>query len=498
VLPLSTAEKNAGQAASPHRAVGGAHGVCFWPETDRHSSAVSLVRTLGPLCREATKLAAACRIRAPSFVACRGIAVQSPTLKPCAARHASLQSKEREAIKSEGFTQSGIERIHRVLNAHVQNGVLPGLVALVSSGSDVHVETLGRMFTGGAEPMQRDTIFRIASITKPVTAVAAMILIEECKMRLEDPVERWIPELSNRQVLRTVASDVTDTVPARRAITVRDVFTYRFGFGSVMAPPGTYPIQQLIRERRIGGDGPPLPSQMAGTDEWLKNLGSLPLLAQPGERWLYHAGGDLLGALVERVAGQRLGTFMRERIFEPLAMRDTSFSLPPDKRGRLPGLYMADDQTQALHAFDDEKNSEWNAPPPFDSGAGGLLSTIDDYFSFATMMFNRGRAGDRQILSRSSVELMTSDHLSASERRGAELFFGEHASWGLGLSVDIRRDQTYHVPGRFGWDGGFGTSAYIDPTNKVIGLLFSQRMMTSPLPPPLYADFWTSAYAAIV
>lgn len=398
----------------------------------------------------------------------------------------------------ESLTRSGLDRMHRALSAHVEAGAVPGLVALVSAGDDVHVETLGRMFPGGeAAPMRRDTVFRIASITKLVTAVAAMILVEECRMQLDDAVDRWIPELANRRVLRTLASPVSDTVPVRRPITVRDVLTYRFGFGSVMAPPGTHPIQELIRTLRIGGDGPKLPSQMSSTDEWLGHLGSLPLLAQPGERWLYHVAGDVLGALVERVSGQRLEAFMRERIFEPLGMKDTSFWLPPEKRHRLPGLYLPDPQSQALHVFDDAGNSAWLAPPAFDSGAGGLLSTIDDCFAFARMMLDKGRAASGQILSRASVELMTSDQLSADERLGAEMFFGRHASWGLGMAVDIRRDQIFHVPGRYGWDGGFGTSAYIDPQNQVIGLLLSQRMLTSPVPPALLVDFWTTAYSAV-
>jgi CubicO group peptidase (beta-lactamase class C family) len=150
-------------------------------------------------------------------------------------------------------------------------------------------------------PMKRDTIFRIASITKPVTAVAAMILVEECRLRLDDSNEPWLPELANRRVLKSISSDLDDTAPALRAITLRDLLTSRMGFGSVMAMPDTYPIQKLIREYRIGGDGPMLPSQMPGTEEWLQKLGSLPWLAQPGERWMYHVGLDVLGVLIARV-----------------------------------------------------------------------------------------------------------------------------------------------------------------------------------------------------
>ena len=197
--------------------------------------------------------------------------------------------------------------------------------------------------------MGRDTIFRIASPSPSrIIAAAAMILVEECKLRLDDSIEPWLPELANRRVLKSLSSELDDTVPAARAITVRDLLTYRMGFGSVMARRDTYPIQKLVREYRIGGDGPTLPIASSGHGRrWLQKLGSLPLLAQPGERWMYHVSGDVLGALVARVSGQSLGTFMRERIFEPLGMTNAAFHVPPEKIHRLPALYFlnAPDQT---------------------------------------------------------------------------------------------------------------------------------------------------------
>lgn len=205
-----------------------------------------------------------------------------------------------------GFSKSRLERMHQVLLGHVERKEMPGLVALVSHHGDVHVETLGTLSFDSLAPMKRDTIFRIASITKIITAVAAMILVEECKLHLDESIDRWLPELANRRVLRSISSQLDDTVPARRAITVRDLLTYCMGFGSVMAMPNTYPIQKLIREYRIGGDGPMLPSQPPGMNEWLQRLGSLPWLAQPGERWMYHVSGDALGALIARVSGQTL------------------------------------------------------------------------------------------------------------------------------------------------------------------------------------------------
>jgi len=396
-----------------------------------------------------------------------------------------------------GFSKSRLERMHQVLLGHVERKEMPGLVALVSHHGDVHVETLGTLSFDSLAPMKRDTIFRIASITKIITAVAAMILVEECKLHLDESIDRWLPELANRRVLRSISSQLDDTVPARRAITVRDLLTYCMGFGSVMAMPNTYPIQKLIREYRIGGDGPMLPSQPPSMNEWLQRLGSLPWLAQPGERWMYHVSGDALGALIARVSGQTLGTFMRERIFDPLGMKDTAFHVPPEKIDRLPGFYSFNQQSQQLDLFDDPARSAWRTEPAFELGGGGLASTMDDYFSFSRMMLNQGRCGGERILSRATVELMTSDQVTAGQRTGSELFFGTYSSWGLGMAVDIRPNEIFHTPGRFGWTGGFGTTAYVDPVEGVIGILFTQRMMDSPEPPKVFTDFWTLAYGAI-
>lgn len=400
-------------------------------------------------------------------------------------------------MSNAGLSIPRLERMHRVLSDYVERNDIPGLVALVSHHDYVHIETLGTLSVGDPSPMTRDTIFRIASLTKPVTAVAAMILLEECRIRLDESIEQWIPELANRRVLKSISSPLDDTVPAKRAITVRDLMTYRMGFGSVMAMPDTYPIQKLIREYKIGGDGPPLPAQSPGTEEWIQKLGSLPWMAQPGERWMYQVSADVLGVLIARVSGQSLGTFMRERIFDPLGMKDTAFSVPSDKLDRLPACYFFNRGTNGLEVFDDAANSSWRPDPPFESGGGGLVSTVDDYFTFCRMMLNKGRHGFKQIISRASVELMTSDQLTPTQREGAEVFFGNYGSWGFGVQVDIRREQIFQTPGRFGWTGGFGTTAYTDPAEGMICILLTQRMMDSPEPPKVFTDFFTLAYGAM-
>ena len=407
-------------------------------------------------------------------------------------------SKKRVASRSAGLSKSRLKLLHEVLSGYVERKEIPGLVALVSRHDDVHVESFGTMALGKSAPMKRDAIFRIASITKPIAAAAAMILVEECKLRLDESVEPWLPELANRRVLKSLAGPLDDTVPAGRPITVRDLLTYRMGFGSVMALPGTYPIQKLIRDYQIGGDGPPVPAQAPAADEWLRRLGSLPWLAQPGERWMYHVSGEALGVLIARVSGQSLGKFLRQRIFEPLGMKDTAFHVSSAKIKRLPVSYGFNYETNSMEVFDDVATSAWRPEPPSESAGGGLVSTIDDCFAFFRMMLNKGRHGREQVLSRAAVELMTSDHLTPAHRAGSEIFFGSHSSWGFGMEVDIARDQLFRSPGRFGWNGGLGTTAYADPSEGLIGILFTQRMMDSPELPKAFSDFWTLAYAAMV
>ena len=171
--------------------------------------------------------------------------------------------------------------------------------------------------------------------------------------------------------------------------------------------------------------------------------------------------------------------------------------MPSGKIERLTPSYFFNRQTNPLDLFDDVVNTAWQPEPPFESGGGGLVSTIDDYFAFSRMMLNKGRHGRGQILSRASVELMTSDQLTPEQRAGCEVFFGTHSSWGFGMAVDIQRNEIFHTPGRFGWTGGHGTSAYTDPAEGMIGIIFTPRMMDSPEPPKVFTDFWTLAYGAM-
>src|ERR1700730_15694643 len=293
-------------------------------------------------------------------------------------------------MNSDGLMRPRLARLHEVMAGLVERGEVPGLVALVSRRGEVHVEALGIKALGGSDPIQRDTIFRIASMTKPITAAAAMILVEECKVRLDVPVEELLPELTDRRVLKRLDGPLDDTEPAKRPITLRDLLTFRMGFGIVMAPPGTYPIQTAVNDLLLG-QGMPQPSLPPGPDEWIRRFGTLPLMHQPGEKWMYHTGSDVLGVLIARASGQPFDAFLQERIFEPLGMKDTAFSVPASKLDRLATAYSTNSETGALELYDPAEGGQWSRPPAFPSGGVGLVSTVDDYLAFARMMLNPGR-----------------------------------------------------------------------------------------------------------
>jgi CubicO group peptidase (beta-lactamase class C family) len=295
------------------------------------------------------------------------------------------KGRRERAMSTGGLSEARLGRMHDVMAGYVERGDVPGLVTLVSRRGEVHVDAIGLKAVGGSDPMRRDTIFRISSMTKPITAAATMILVEECKLRLDEPVDRLLPELASRKVLRAIDSPLDDTVPAHRPITLRDLLTFRMGFGIVMAPPDTYPIQKAMSEQLLGQGPPPAP------DEWIRRLGTLPLMHQPGEKWMYNTGSDVLGVLIARASGQTLETCLRQRLFEPLGMKDTGFSVPATKLDRLATSYWTNAETGALELYDEAEGGQWSRPPAFPSGAGGLVSTIDDYLAFGQMMLGLPR-----------------------------------------------------------------------------------------------------------
>jgi CubicO group peptidase (beta-lactamase class C family) len=397
----------------------------------------------------------------------------------------------------DGLSPSRLARMHDVLQRHVDRGRLPGLVALISRRGVEHVEEIGTLAFDGPAPMRRDTIFRLASVTKPITAVAAMILVEECTLRLDDPIDDWLPELANRRVLRTIASELDDTVPAKRAITLRDLLTFRSGYGEVAFLSPMCPLQRALFKMQL-----PLSAWMfPGTaDEFMRCLGSLPLASQPGDRWLYHMSADILGVLIARASRMSLSAFMRERIFEPLGMKDTGFTVPEAQLDRLATCYRTDSSTGEVTILPDARADLITRPPTFEAGAGarGLVSTADDLLALGRMMLRSGAYRKERILSRPSVELMATDHLTPEQKAVSPFIenFWDSRGWGLGLSIVTRRAEVAG-PGRFGWDGAFSVSWYVDPREDMVGVLMAQVRPAALCLPPLVLDFWTAAYQAI-
>jgi CubicO group peptidase (beta-lactamase class C family) len=388
------------------------------------------------------------------------------------------------------FSADGLDRLRRVLGRHVDSGAVPGVVALVDRGGETEVVCLGSTSVGGP-PVARDTIVRISSMTKPIVAVAALTLVEDCLLRLDDPVDDLLPELADRRVLTSIDAALDDTVPAERSITLRDLLTFTMGFGQLLAQPSDYPILAAAAERAIGV-GPPDPGATPGPDEWIRRLGELPLMSQPGERWAYNTAADVLGVLIARATGRSLGQVLAERVFAPLGMRDTGFSVPAADLGRFVPSYATDPETGALSVYD-PVDGMWSRPPAYESGAGGLVSTVDDMLAFGRMLL----AGGGPVLSRASVAAMTTDQLTPAQKEvvGWPPFQG--TGWGFGVGLATARTGPAAAPGRFGWDGGLGTSWSCDSAEDLVGVLLTQAMWTSPSGPAVAADFWTCAYTAL-
>jgi CubicO group peptidase (beta-lactamase class C family) len=389
-----------------------------------------------------------------------------------------------------GFTELGIARLRRVLARHVDGGGVPGLVALVDRGGQTEVVCLGEASIGGP-PVARDTIFRISSMSKPITAVAALMLVEDCVLRLDDPVDDLLPELADRRVLTRLDAPLYDTVPAERSITVRDLLTFTMGFGQVMVEPRDAPVVAAATERALGM-GPPDPAGTPAPDEWMRRLGELPLMWQPGRRWAYHVPMEVLSVLIARATGMPLGRFLAERVFAPIGMTDTGFSVPAGSLDRLATSYTTDPGTGALSVYD-PVDGAWSRPPAFESGGGGLVSTVDDLMAFGRMLLS----GGGPLLSRATVAAMTTDQLTPAQKEVVAWVPWRGAGWGFGVGVATERTGIDANPGRFGWDGGMGTSFSCDPGEDLVGVVLTQAMWTSPSGHNVVSDFWTATYAGL-
>ncbi|MER6981880.1 serine hydrolase domain-containing protein [Streptomyces carpinensis] len=374
-----------------------------------------------------------------------------------------------------------MSELHDTLRRYVDDGTVPGAVGLVARGDDVEVVAVGSVDTDGTAPITRESIFRIASITKPITAAAVLMLVEDGLIGLDDPVAEWLPELSEPVAVRTPSSPVGDVVPAARPITVEDLLSSRTGWGF----PSDFSLPAVEALFAVQKDGRAL-QEWPDPDTWLAELARVPLLHQPGEAWLYGTSSDLQGVLIARVSGRTLPEFLAERVFEPLGMRDTAFEVPAAARDRFTSYYRLA-ESGALELAD-APDGDWSRMPAFPSGGGGLVSTADDWLAFARMLLNGGTAGGHRLLDTASVSRMTTNHLTAAQRDIAT-FFLEGQGWGYGGQVDVTPADPWNAPGRYGWVGGTGTTAHLTPTGTVT-ILLTQVGMRNPTPTRLMRAFW--------
>jgi CubicO group peptidase (beta-lactamase class C family) len=413
---------------------------------------------------------------------------------------------ESGSIQRSGLSPERLRRLHRALQGYVERGEIAGIVALIHRhGEEAHVETLGWQDKEAQIPIQRNTLFRIMSMTKPIIAVATLLLVEEGRLRLNDPIDTWLPELANRMVLRDPNGSSDDVYPAPRSITLHDLLTYRFGIGWTRSSvtPSIFALlpPQIADSMQIRS------AEILSPDAWMARLGEIPLLYKPGERWLYHVAADVLGVLIARVAEQSLETFLQERIFAPLGMMDTSFAVPPEKRDRLAVAY-AKAATGELTVWDHPQNTRWADPPLFPSGGAGLVSTVDDYQRFGRMLLSGGELDGVRLLSRKTVEAMLSDYLTPEQHTHPSTMFDRYdvdrseiwANRGFGYGIGVRTKRIGFGPsvGSFFWPGAFGTTWMADPQEHLMATLLIQVVGANPHYTQVGEDFLTLTYQAIV
>ena len=362
------------------------------------------------------------------------------------------------------------------LQPFIDRGELAGLAALAwKSGEVAHLDTLGWRDVERQAPMTRDTLFRVASMTKPITSCLIMLLVEDGKIGLNDPITRWAPEFADMRVLRDPGGPVEDTVPASRDITFEDLLTHRAGLAYNFSCSG--PIAESYRKTLQPPEMLPPISFARTPDEWMAALGSLPLLHQPGQRYLYSHATDVLGFIAGRIAGKPFRDVLIERVLGPLGMTDTDFWAPPEKRDRLATLYSyssADDRLAPMPADDSDR------PPVFAGGGGGLISTLDDYLTFARMMLGGGEVDGVRLLKAETVRDMLTDRMSARQREDTFLGLPLWAGQGFGLGVSLVDEPQRNVlgvgsKGAFGWPGAYGTWWQADPAQAQILLYMTQH-----------------------
>jgi CubicO group peptidase (beta-lactamase class C family) len=401
----------------------------------------------------------------------------------------SLSAASIEATKPEdvGLSSERLQRIHEAVQRHIDSHDISGAVTLVArKGRSAHLEAHGLMDIDTKKPMSKDTLFWIASMTKPVTGVAILMLLEEGKVRLSDPVSRFIPEFRGMKVAvmqekpagppAPTGTPLFYTVPANREITIQDLLSHVSGLVSGGAA-------STAEEAKIGWK----PTDILAA--YIPRLGATPLDFQPGSRWAYSgaAGFETLARIVEIVSGQTFEEFLRQRVFDPLGMKDTTFHPAPPQLARATTIYH-----RANNALTKVDTPDW-LNCTYVSGAGGLLSSAEDYLQFAQMLANGGQLNGKRLLSPKAVELMSSVF-------APDTMPGRSPGRGYGLSVQVTTDQiaagTRISNGSYGWDGLFGTHFWIDPKQKMVGILMIQT--DNPNIRDLNGDFENAVMQAVV
>ena len=374
-----------------------------------------------------------------------------------------------------GMSAERLDRIAELAGGYTESGKLASVLTMVArDGRVVHVSSVGQRGVEDDRPLPEDALFRIFSMSKPITAVAAMILYEEGKFQLRDPVSNFIPELAELDVLVD-----GERVPAKNVMTMQQLLTHTAGFSYGFAPDD--PVDKLYNETQV--------LRAKDLDEFIERLAALPLKYEPGTQWHYSVAVDVTGAVIERISGQSFGDFLRERLFDPLDMHDTFFQVPPDKMDRFLPNHGWDAENDKLVAFDDGEFMDYTGGTMMESGGGGLVSTARDYLRFAEMMRAGGALHGERILSPKTVEYIATDHLPASINAGGE---GERPSVnilnvgsGFGLGFGVVRDPAMTgvlgSPGEYLWGGAAGTIFWIDPVEEIV-LVSMIQLMGSPWP----------------
>ena len=365
--------------------------------------------------------------------------------------------------ESVGFSAEGLKKLDAHMQGLVDKGHLPGVTTmLVRHGKVVNFEVHGKKGFDGP-PMTKDTVFRIYSQTKPVTGVAMMILFEEGKWTLDDPVSKFIPEFANLRVFKGVKADGSfDTVPAERPPTMRELMSHSAGFAYGLTPDN--PLDKAYADKVLGA---------RSRADFVKAIAEIPLVDQPGQRWKYSIAVDIQGLIVEKLTGQSLGDFMKARIFDPLKMKDTGFLLPAEKADRLASLYLWSPKANKLVPADGFMVLDVSKPPVMASGGGGLVSTNADYARFAQMLLNGGELEGARILKPETVKLMRTNALSDAIMNSSEPPFNTARGRGFGLDFAVVLDSAKAGPqgeGTFSWGGAAGTWFWIDPKNDLFFL----------------------------